>query len=58
MALDLKSYKEVKKIFTAYLENKELRNALADVKVLYVPLQSTGCVFQALQMQEQVRKNR
>jgi hypothetical protein len=37
-------------------EHKDIREDLADVKVFYVPLQPTGCVFQALQVQEQVRK--
>jgi hypothetical protein len=39
-------------------EHKDLREDLEDVKVLYVPLQPTGCVFQAVQRQEQVRKTR
>ena len=39
-------------------EHKDLREDLSDVKVYYVPLQPTGCVFQAVQMQEQVRKNK
>lgn len=39
-------------------EQKDLRDELEDVKVLYVPLQPTGCVFQAVQRQEAVRKNR
>ena len=39
-------------------EHKDLREDLADVKVFYVPLQPTGCVFQAVQRQEAVRKNR
>jgi hypothetical protein len=39
-------------------EHRNLRQELADVKVVYVPLQPTGCVFQPLQLQEQVRKNR
>lgn len=39
-------------------EHKDLRTDLADVKIFYVPMQPTGCVFQALQMQEQVRKNK
>ena len=29
---------------------------LEDVEVVYLPLQPTGCVFQAVQRQEQVRK--
>lgn len=39
-------------------ENRELRNELDDVKVLYVPMASSGCVFQAVQLQEQVRKGK
>jgi hypothetical protein len=37
-------------------EHKDLREELEDVKVLYVPLYSTGCVFQGVQRQEEVRK--
>ena len=37
-------------------ENKDLREDLDDVRVLYVPLYSTGCVFQGVQRQEEVRK--
>jgi hypothetical protein len=37
-------------------EHKDLREDLDDVKVLYVPLYSTGCVFQGVQRQEEVRK--
>lgn len=37
-------------------ENRELRDEIDDVKVLYVPMHSTGCVFQAVQRQEEVRK--
>jgi hypothetical protein len=37
-------------------EHKDLRGALDDIKVLYVPASSTGCVFQAVQRQEEVRK--
>ncbi len=39
-------------------ERKDLRGELDDVKRLYVPLQSTGCVFQTFQMIEQVRKGK
>jgi len=39
-------------------EHKDLREDLADVKVFYVPLQPTGCVFQAVTRQEAVRKNK
>ena len=38
--------------------NARLRSELNDVRVLYVPLQPTGCIFQAVTRQEQVRKNR
>jgi hypothetical protein len=37
-------------------EHKDLRQDLDDVKVVYVPLYSTGCVFQGVQRQEEVRK--
>jgi hypothetical protein len=37
-------------------EHKDLRTELAKVRVLYVPLQPAGCVFQPLQLQEAVRK--
>jgi hypothetical protein len=37
-------------------EQKDLRTAFSNVKVLYVPMSATGCVFQAVQRQEEVRK--
>jgi hypothetical protein len=37
-------------------ENRELNDELDDLKVLYVPMNATGCVFQAVQRQEEVRK--
>lgn len=37
-------------------ENRDLRQDLEDVKVVYVPLYSTGCVFQGVQRQERVIK--
>ncbi len=37
-------------------QQKDLREALNDVKVLYVPMNATGCTFQAVQRQEEVRK--
>ncbi|MGQ0560818.1 MAG: outer membrane beta-barrel protein [Gemmatimonadota bacterium] len=37
-------------------ENRELADELDDVTVLYVPMHATGCVFQAVQRQEEVRK--
>jgi hypothetical protein len=37
-------------------EHKDLREDLSDVKVVYVPLYATGCVFQGVQRQEEVRK--
>jgi len=40
------------------LMNKDLRTGLGNVKVVYVPLQPTGCVFQAMQRVEEVRKSR
>ena len=39
-------------------ENRELRDELDDVKVLYVPMSTSGCVFQGVQLQEQVRKGK
>lgn len=38
-------------------EQKTLRTSFDAVKVLYVPTASTGCVFQAVQRQEEVRKS-
>lgn len=37
-------------------ENRELRRELEEVQYLYVPLRSTGCVFQTVRQVEQVRK--
>lgn len=37
-------------------QNRELRDAFDDIEVLYVPVEPYGCVFQALQRQEEVRK--
>ena len=37
-------------------EQRDLREAFSDVDVLYVPIQPLGCVFQALDRQEDVRK--
>ena len=39
-------------------EHEDLREELEEVKTVYVPLQPTGCVFQAVQRQEQVRKSK
>jgi hypothetical protein len=39
-------------------ERKDLRDELDDVKYLYVPLQSTGCVFQTFRMLEPVKKGK
>ena len=39
-------------------EHKDLREDLSKVRTFYVPLQPTGCVFQGLLQQEQVRKNK
>ncbi|MGH7474991.1 MAG: hypothetical protein ACRELD_01755 [Longimicrobiales bacterium] len=39
-------------------ERRELREEFDDIQVLYVPLRSTGCVFQAVQRVEEVRKTR
>ena len=39
-------------------ERRDLRDELEDVEFLYVPLETTGCVFQPLRMMEQVRKGK
>ena len=39
-------------------DNRELRTEFNDVKVLYVPMNASGCTFQAVQLQEQVRKGK
>jgi hypothetical protein len=36
--------------------NAQLRTSIDGVRTIYVPLSATGCRFQALQHQEQVRK--
>ncbi|MGH7463404.1 MAG: hypothetical protein ACREMA_20540, partial [Longimicrobiales bacterium] len=38
------------------MESADARTALETVSVIYVPVQATGCVFQALQKQVEVRK--
>jgi hypothetical protein len=38
--------------------NRQLRDAIADVPVLYVPMQPTGCVFQGVVRQEDIRKGK
>lgn len=37
-------------------DDPAVRNAFNDIEVLYVPLERTGCVFQAVQRVEEVRK--
>lgn len=39
-------------------DNRELRTELDAVKVLYVPMSASGCVFQGVQRQEEVRKGK
>jgi prepilin-type processing-associated H-X9-DG protein len=39
-------------------QRKDLRDELDDVSLLYVPLAPTGCVFQTVQMMQQVRKGK
>jgi hypothetical protein len=39
-------------------ERNDVRGELEDIKLLYVPLEPTGCVFQTVQMLEQVRKGK
>jgi hypothetical protein len=43
---------------TTILVNKALSTGLDKLKVVYVPLQPTGCVYQAMQRVEEVRKQR
>jgi hypothetical protein len=38
-------------------QNRAYFTGLENVSVLYVPMQSTGCVFQPVQIQQQVRKS-
>jgi opacity protein-like surface antigen len=45
-------------IVTVLGNQKTLANNLSNVKVLYVPTQPSGCVFQAVQRQEEVRKGK
>jgi hypothetical protein len=47
--------------FPVYADKADTTNpatALNDAKVLYVPLTNSGCVFQAVQRQDEVRKSR
>jgi hypothetical protein len=37
---------------------RDLRDRIEDVRFLYVPLEPTGCVFQTVQVMEQVRKGK
>ncbi len=39
-------------------EEDDLREAIDALQVVYVPLEATGCVFQPLQRQQQVRKGK
>lgn len=39
-------------------QERDLREAIDALQVVYVPLQATGCVFQPLQRQQQVRKGK
>lgn len=39
-------------------EREDLRNQINDVEYLYVPVESTGCVFQALRAMEPVQKGK
>lgn len=43
---------------TVLSNQKTLAQAFGNVKVLYVPTQASGCVFQAVQRQEEVRKGK
>ena len=39
-------------------QHDDVRGKLEDIKLLYVPLEPTGCVFQTVQLLEQVRKSK
>jgi hypothetical protein len=41
---------------TAVTEHADIRAAMLNVRTLYAPAQPVGCVFQPLQLQEEVRK--
>jgi opacity protein-like surface antigen len=43
---------------TLLVNRRDLRDRVEDVRFLYVPLEPTGCVFQTVQVMEQVRKGR
>jgi len=42
---------------TAVQQHADVRTALLNVRTLYAPAQVVGCVFQPLQLQEEVRKS-
>jgi hypothetical protein len=45
--------------YPVYADKNDVKDAstpIADVKVLYVPMTASGCVFQAVQRQDEVRK--
>jgi hypothetical protein len=42
---------------TAVQQHADVRTALLTVRTLYAPAQVAGCVFQPLQLQEEVRKS-
>ena len=39
-------------------ERRDVRDEIEDIEFLYVPLESTGCIFQPVRMMEQVRKGK
>jgi len=43
---------------TLLVNRRDLRDRIEDVRFLYVPLEPTGCVFQTVQVMEQVRKGK
>jgi hypothetical protein len=43
---------------TAVTPGSDIATGIRNLRVVYVPLQPTGCVFQAMQRVEEVRKNR
>jgi hypothetical protein len=43
---------------TLLVNRRDLRDRVEDIRYLYVPLEPTGCVFQTVQVMEQVRKGK
>jgi len=55
---DLRAAQAGKDLGEILNQQKDLRTAMENVKVFYVPTAASGCVFQAVQRQEEVRKGK